>query len=241
MAKTGAKGKNSQTKSATIDLFGKSKKKATGDAKPKKQTLWQVDGQANENAEELARNIDTIVEQAQVISAATNKAKMAKVAVANYAYDKFVAHVVDTGTSPETPMNLINSRGNKVTYVVQDRSTSQGRLNEHQYEDLVELLGEDKVEEVVYTKDTYSFNPEILSKPGVQKVINTYLTKAVEKLVNDETLLPDEASELLNHEGGTWLRPGIIVRLREICGKDIGRVKSFLSIVAGACVRYAKA
>ena len=100
--------------------------------------------------------------------------------------------------SPEAPMQLVNpDSGQSVNFVFQDRSGQYG-LSEQQEADLVELLGKDKVEELVYEESRFAFSRVILGVPGVMDCLGKHLEACRGELLASGVLTEDQADELLD-------------------------------------------
>src|SRR5262245_37648479 len=146
-----------------MGLFAKvaDKKRASAPVKPKKATTWRVGDPAGD---EVAKSVHALVELDAQSKAIEAKTKMHKTVVKSYAEKNFVADFTELGVPPETPMEVVNSDGEKVILVVQDRSGQYG-LKEEQIEQFKQLLGADAVERLTYTETSFGFNRDVLAHP----------------------------------------------------------------------------
>lgn len=220
-----------------MSLFAKAKSSAakSASAPSKKQTLWMA-GTSEEDLK-VAQSIKTLTDLTREKKAIEAKMGVHKSIVKRYADKKYVATYVETECSPESPMIVQNGDGEKVTYVVQDRSASS-KVSDEQIDALKDLLGPEGAERVIWQETSFGFNPEALAQDGVMEVLEKHLEKAVKEIEKND-LLP-EGLELLSASTQTAFKPGTLKRLTSICGKDHSRVKQFLDIMAGACVRYVR-
>ena len=235
--------KVSATKSpapAVVNLFAKAAQAAppvtTG--KAKKETVWRVDGRADDEAKRLENAIHTVCITQTEMAALKNKDKVAKGILAAYAEDRYVDDYARLGIGPETPMTLSNSEGESVTYVVQDRSTNTA-VSDEQAEQLKELLGEDAAAEVIIEKQVFSFDPNVLT-PELLGPVGAALGEAITKLVSDGTLTAEQAGKLLKCEPERRFSPGIVDRLAIHAGRDRNRIQAMLHIMGASCTRYIK-
>lgn len=221
-------------------LFAKAAKakSAEAPAKVKKSTTWVAGDPTGNAVAGAVHELVTLSAQAKAIEA---KMGVHKTIVKKYAEDKFLEHFADVGVSPETPMVVQNSDGEKVTFVVQDRS-SQYNVKPEQVTALTQLLGEDAANALLYEETTFSFSRDILALPGVMAVVEKALEGAVKELTGGKkpVLSSDDAERLLDVETKTAFKPGTVDRISLICGKDTGKMKQFLEAMGSSCCRYVK-
>jgi len=221
-------------------LFAKAalKAKSTEKASTKKQTLWLTNNAESEVVGQAIHDLVLLEADAKAIEA---KMGVKKTIVKNYAESRFLTQYAGAGVFPETPMVLQNDAGEKVTYVVQDRS-AQYQVKEDQQEALSDLLGEDAARDLLFEETSFSFKRDVLALPGVQKVVEAALEAAVKKLTsgNEPVLTNEQAGELLSVNIKTAFKPGTMDRLSLICGRDTMRMKQFLEIAGSSCTRYIK-
>lgn len=223
-------------------LFAKAaeKKAAAPATKTKKQTLWVVGDPASDK---VAGSIHALIELSGQAKAVEAKMGVHKTIVKDFAEKNYVQDYAVTGVSPETPMVVQNADGEKITYVVQDRS-SQYQVKDDQQEALKALLGEDATADLLYTETSFGFSRDILAVPGVMEVIEKALENAIKKLTDDKdgkaVLTPEQAEALLDVKSKTAFKPGTLDRLSMICGKDTARIEQFLEIMGSSATRYVK-
>lgn len=219
-------------------LFAKAAAKAKETVKEvkKKGMAWVVGNKDAETVGKAIHELALLEAQAKTISA---KQEVIKSAVKRYCDNLFITSYVSQGSMPDSPMTLLNSDGEKVTYVCQDRGGQYG-LKEDQKEALADLLGEDALQDIVYDETSFGFKRDVLALPGVMPIIEKALENAVNELIDTGTLTGDQASELLDVKNKTAFKPGTLDRLTQICGKDTSRVKQFLDIAGSSFTRYIK-
>lgn len=224
-------------------LFNKVKAQAApkASAAKKKETVWLVGGSAD--SAPVAEAVKQLVVLAAQAKAIETKQGVFKAAVKGFAEKSYVKDFAATGVSPETPMQVATTDGEKVTFVCQDRS-SQYQIKDDQKEALVELLGEDAVKDLLFEETTFGFNRDVLAFPGVMEVVEKALESALRKLTDDKEgkpILSEEvASQLLDVKVKTAFRPGTMDRLPLICGKDVTRIEQFMEIAGSNLTRYIK-
>jgi hypothetical protein len=217
-----------------MGLFAKAATRAASApaASKKKSTVWMAD-----------HNLSKVVHELTVLNAAKKSAdakiEVLKASVKKFAYANFVRDYVNRGSAPDSPMLVQNEDGEKLTFVAQDRG-SQYDVKQEQKDALVDLLGEDAVEDILYVETTYNFNRELLCKPGVQDIVEKHLMAAIGELVETGTLSEAESESILDVKNKTSFKPGVFDRLTSICGRDVGRLTQFLDIASSSFTRYVK-
>jgi len=220
-------------------LFTKAKKAADTTAKKvKKSTVWQCVNARNAEALETAIH-EVVVLQAD-LKAIQAKQNVHKTVVKRHAEDQFVEAFAETGVQPESPMQVQNSDGEKLTYVVQDRA-AKSKVKDDQFEALQRLFGEDKANELLYEQTTFSFNPTLLAKDGVMAAVETALVGAFEGMVESGLLTEEQTEDFLGCDQFRAFKPGTVAQLVQICGKDTQKIRELLDVMGSACVRYIKA
>lgn len=214
-------------------LFAKAASKTKEATKTvKRGTPWLVGDPAGDAIASSIHQLCVLEGEAKAIAA---KMDVHKTVCKKAAFDRFLSEFAARKMPPDTPMFLQNADGEKVTYVVQDRSGSAS-VKDEQLDSLRELFGEDKAKELVYEETTFGFNRDVLALPGVQDAIEKALESALKKLD-----LSDEVKEaLLTVEKKTSFKPGTLERMAQICGSDTQLMRQFLEVMGSACVRYIK-
>lgn len=229
---------SSKRKPHMAGLFAKTKEKSkeTPTARKQKGSAWSV---GDPNAEAIAKAVKQLVALEAEKKTVEAKMNIFKTQVKRYAEESFVRDYVALGCCPDSPMTVQNSDGEKVTFVVQDRGSQYG-IKDDQKEALVDLLGENAAEDLLYEETSFGFSREVLSLPGVQEVIEKHLVNAMEELQKSNVLSEEQVGELLTVKNTVTLKPNTLQRLTSICGKDVTRVKQFLEIVGSSITRYIK-
>jgi len=218
-------------------LFAKAQAKTETKATTKKKsTTWLV---GDHGTDKVANSVHALIELSGQAKAVEAKMSVHKTIVKDFAEKSYVRDYATVGVSPETPMVVQNQDGEKVTFVVQDRS-SQYNVKNDQQEALIALLGEDAAAELLYTETSFGFSREILALPGVMEVIEKALENAIKKLIDNNVITPEQAEELLDVKSKTAFKPGTLDRLSIICGKDTTRIEQFLEIMGSSATRYVK-
>lgn len=224
-------------------LFGKVKAQAAPAAAKakKKETVWVVGGSADSTP--VAEAVKQLVVLAGQAKAIETKQGVFKAVVKGFAEKNYVKDFVAAGVSPETPMQVATTDGEKVTFVVQDRSSQYG-VKDDQKEALVELLGADGAADLLFEETTFGFDRNVLAVPGVMEIVEKALESAIRKLTDDKDgkpiLTQEVADQLLEVKVKTAFRPGTLDRLPLICGRDVNRIEQFLEIMGSSATRYVK-
>jgi len=228
-----------------MGLFAKAAAKVTsevgGGKKKKASTTWLVGGKKDDAKQD---RLHTAVHQLVVLSgeAKTVEAKMKvhKAVVFEYANDMFFYSYADGECFPETPMQVQNSDGEKVTFVVQDRA-GQYTVKDEQVEQLIAILGEDATRALIFEETKIGFNRDILALPGVTEAVEKALERTISKLVADETLTAEQAEALISADMRRSFKSDIPQRLVQICGTDTTKMAAVVDALGSTCVRYIKA
>lgn len=223
-----------------MSLLGKAKdKKVSAPSKKAKGVSWLA---GDPQGDAVAKSVKELVRLSAESKALEAKMDLHKTVVKKYAHENFVNDFTDTGVLPETPMTVQTSDGEKVTYVVQDRS-SQYKVGDEQQEALKALLGEDAADALLYEEVKFSFSREIMALPGVTEAIDEALTALVDKLTKGKkpVLSQEQADALIEADKRVTFLPGTLDRVPQIVGKDTGRVRQFLEIMGSCVTRYVKA
>ena len=228
-----------------MGLFAKAtakvKTEVGGSSKKKANTTWLVGGKKDDAKQEKLGNA---VHQLVVLSgeAKTIEAKMKvhKALLYEHGNDMFFATYAAGECFPETPMNIQNADGEKVTFVVQDRA-GQYAVKDEQIDQLCAILGEDGAKALVFEETKIGFNRDVLGLPGVTEAVEKALEKAIGKLVADETITEEQAEALIQADVKRSFRSDIPQRLVQICGTDTTKMAAVVDALGSSCVRYIKA
>jgi hypothetical protein len=219
-------------------MFNKAAAKKVESPKAKAKGVTWTAGDPNGDA--VAKAVKELVRLSASAKALDAQMGLHKNVVKKYADDRFVRQYAESGVIPDTPMTVVNNDGEKVTYVVQDRS-AQYNVSDEQKEALTQLLGADSVESLLYEEMKFSFNRDILALPGVMDAVGSALESVGAALVAAGTLTQDQAESLLDSGKKVAFRPGTLDRVAHICGRDQTRIRTFLEIMGSSATRYVKA
>ena len=212
------------------------KSASTKSAKPKKNTTWVV---GDPGGDAVGKAIHELVELTAQEKAIAAKKKLFATIVMKHAKQNHIADFCELGVAPDTPMQVQNADGEKVTFVVQDRG-GQYNVKDEQREALVQLLGEDATDALLYTEVTLGFDRTILGIPGVSEAIEKALEAVVKKLVKADKLTGDQADELIVAKQKVSFKPGTLDRAASIVGRDTTKLAAFLDAMSSSCTRYIK-
>jgi len=221
-----------------MGLFAAAKSKVaeTVGAKVKKATAWVVGDPSGDVVGKAIHELMELNAREKEIAA---KKKLFTTVVAKHAATNFVQDFCALGVMPDTPMTVVNTDGEKVTYVVQDRG-GQYNVKPEQQDALKQLLGEDLANSMLYTETSFGFDRTVFALPGVSEAIEKALEGAVKKMVKDEVLTGEQADSLISAESKTSFKPGTLERAAEYCGRDTTKLAQFLEAMGSSCTRYIK-
>lgn len=203
--------------------------------KKTKATVWTTD---NAEAQAVAKAVHEVTVLHGEIKAIETKMDIAKKVIKKFCLGRFYKDYAQMGVFPETPMTVVNSDGDKATFVVQDRSASSA-VKPEQVEELADILGEDRANELLVSETTFSFNRDVLLREGVADVIDKALER-VQNQLRDKNLLGED-EDLLTASQKTVFVPGTLERLAIICGRDTTRMEAVVGAMGSAAVMYVKA
>jgi hypothetical protein len=217
-------------------LFAKAKEtgKAVVSTGTTKSTTWAVGDPVGDEVGKAVHELVAINYQEKALAA---KKRLFMTTVETYAQRKLVSAIAAAGVLPETPMKVTNAEGDSVTYVLADRS-GQYNVKEEQKLVLNELLGADATQELLYEETSFSFNRDVMMKPGVSEAIEKALIKEIARLV--KTGLLSEEDQLVDAKVKESFKPGTVARTGIICGSDSEKINSFLEAMGSSCCRFVK-
>ena len=227
-----------------MGLFAKAAAKVQsevgGGKKKKASTTWLVgtkkDDAQQQRLHDAVHQLVTLAGEAKTIEA---KMKVHKSTVFEYANDRFFQTYAAGECFPETPMQVQNGDGEKVTFVVQDRA-GQYAVKDEQIEQLIAILGEDAAKALVFEETKIGFNRDVLALPGVTEAVEKALERAISKLVAEETITAEQAEALIQADLKRSFRGDIPQRLVQICGTDTTKMAAVVDALGSSCVRYIK-
>jgi hypothetical protein len=200
----------------------------------KKATIWSV---GDKDGDKIAKAVGDLVDLNAQKKAVEAKMDIPKRMIAKHAEDCYVEAYADLGVPPETPMQVQNQDGAKVTYVVQDRSSQYG-VKDEQVEALTQILGEDGAQDLLCSETTFAFQRSATTNPEIMGVIEKHLGNAVEELV--EAGLVEGILDVIDPKEKMAFKPGTMDRLGMICGKNTSKIRKVLQALGSAAVRYIK-
>lgn len=220
-----------------MGLFAKAASKVASEQPAKKKGVaWLV---GDPMGDQVAKSVKELVRLDAEAKAIEAKMGVHKTVVKKYAEDRYVGDYAENGVSPDTPMYVQNGDGEKVTYVVQDRSGQYG-VKPEQIDALNQLLGPDAAAGLLFEESRFSFNRLVMAIPGVQAAVEKALESAIEEMVGSGVLSQQQSEELLDVDQKTAFKPGTLDRLAVIVGRDTGRIKQFLEIMGSSATRYVR-
>lgn len=209
--------------------------KATVKKAAKKSTTWLVG--SSEKDLKIAKSVAELCQLNAKKKAIDAKMAVHKTAVLGHARSSFFSTYAENGVFPETPMLVQNEDGQKVTFVVQDRS-SQYAVKPEQLLALSQLLGGDAANELVAQEVTFAFQRSAMMNPEVQSVIEKHLEAAINELAEAGKI--DGIEDVLDVEQKTAFKPGTLQRLSIICGNDTTKMRQVVDAMGSAAVQYIK-
>lgn len=209
----------------------KKSEEAKSTTKVKKATIWTADTKVGAAVHDLV----ALDAQSKALEA---KMGLVKGDIKRFASSRFYESIAANGVLPETPMFVQNDDGERVTYVVQDRS-HQYAVKPGQREMLNLLLGESVVDGLIFQEVRFAFSRDILAREGVAEVVEKALEKATEQLRKSGVLKDGE--ELIEAETKDAFKPNTLERVPMICGKDVNQIKSFVEAGGSSFVSYVRA
>lgn len=222
-----------------MGLFNKAAEKsaaATKSSKPKKNTTWVV---GDPEGDAVGKAVHELVELTAQEKALAAKKKLQATIVLKHAKTNHVADFCELGVPPDTPMQVQNTDGEKVTFIVQDRG-GQYNVKPEQQEALAQLLGNDAAQALLYTETSLGFDRTILGIPGVAEAVEASLERVIKKLVKEEVLTAEQADEMITAKQKTSFKPGTLDRAATIVGQDTTKLAAFLDAMGSSCTRYIK-
>lgn len=203
-----------------------------------KATNWVVNGDNTELAE-IETAISEIVDTQGELETLKNRNKLAANTIQKFAERRYIETYAGIGVPPETPMTVTNSKGQKVTFVVQDRS-GQHAVKEGQVQDLIDLLGEDEANKQLVRRDMFSFDPSVLTESNFEAVTEA-ISDTLSKLVEKGKLTQEQMDNMIAVKSVTKFTPGIADRIGIICHNNVPQMHRLIEVLDAALTRYVKA
>ena len=225
------------------------------EAAPKKKAKGTVveipkdlndDGELIGESKQLNEAISTAISAKQEMDAAKGRLGAATDLLKPYTAESWADIYAKQGAQPETPVTVMNHKGETLTYVVQDKC-GQNPISDEQEELIATLVGQEVAAQLVSTVDSYGFNPKVMTQAAggtkakkgqtVQDVVFAIVSDAI---FGHAALSEEQQGELIAHVSKNYLRKGTIARIAELCGSNTGRIRSFVEAAGSAIVRYIK-
>lgn len=232
------------------NLFKQAAKKASKETKKKpKGTVIELpieldpqDKTLTGESAKLHKAVTDLIKGAAEYSAAKNKMNVAKGTLGRFAHPEISRRIAGTGTVPPGPIKFVDHKGQQVTYVIQDKS-GQYPLKDDQIEELRELLGDEKADEVMETQEVYAFDNKVMDEPleDGEGTVSDVIFEIVSRAISRNTRLTDDQKErLIRQDEKTKLIPRFPETAAMHCGKDAARIEDAFDILSSQVVRYLK-
>lgn len=212
-----------------MGLLTKVRASASAAASSKKPsgTTWKLEPRHNDS-------VQLLVDLKSQIKALEAQVKPLAAELTNVASQLYCEHVMSSGMSPETPVKLSTSK-NVLTFVQQRRS---GKVTDADVDVMRDVVGDD-VLDLVYEETSISFNPTILNKEGVFRIVEKHLDAAVRQMLKEGVATSEEVDELMHAETmRTWV-PDVQNRGARLCD-NADKLGEFYDALGSSCVRYVK-
>lgn len=212
------------TKKADVFAAAKPAQRKKGDTAPAKAaTILRIPDVAGDDIHKAVRAYRAARLQE---SAAEAQAKEANERLKPVVLDLLVDHWLTAGEKPECPIQVTNNKGDKLGYVIQDKSAG-APLKEALYEQVAEILP--GIEQLVEEEQVYQLNADVLEEPGVREKISAALAAV---------LTEDQLQRLLVSNVVYRCRESLVPHLVELADSDKSRLTEALNLLSGVIVRY---
>ncbi len=252
------------------NLFKKAKDKAgVTTTKSTKGTVFQLpkdmDGDSlSAECKEMHDAVTDTIAASAAEKSAKGRGNTAKGVLNPWILRQYAQTWANLGVQPPTPVSLVNHKGDKLTYVVADKSQQYG-LQDDQVELLAALLGETSTSRLVETVDKYHFDPDIMRQvagdqpvqpapdasdeekaaydeqlASREKVEDVVFELVQETVLGTDRLSDEQKEELIGSDTVTRLRRGMLSRLAEFTGGDTQRIADTIDALGSSCSHYLK-
>lgn len=222
------------------NLFATAEPTRPAKASAKQDNVWKVE---DPTVAEAITVINTLGTEAKAIE---RRLEEKRAVVKAFAEDHWLRELALEGAS-DSPRRLVNKKGHSVTFVVQDRSATASLSDDQLHAIADGALDEDvSADELVEVSRVYSFNPTILAEinasgRSVQDTVFQAVSDALVTLHKKKVLTESQLRGLIRYEERTVLKPTVLGKLPEICGRSVERMKAFLAAIGSASVRFIRA
>lgn len=251
--------KAAKTANVVPNLFNKAADNSVRKPKkPVKGTVFEIPGTVPVGGDEteivkLHEAVHKILEASREEKDAKNKAAISKGALKDFVETEYATEMVRVSNLPATPVQIINKDGESLTYIVQDKSKTNG-LNEEQQEALVALIGNENYEEMTTNVNTFMFDPTIMNDiageipasasmddiaklPRVCDVIGPAISKAI---MESNLLSDDQKVGLIRAESKVLVRGEKLKQIPLYCRNDPNTIIEVLDALGSVLTRYLK-
>lgn len=251
--KVPANGVTETPKLTKQSIFAKAKGKVAAEpTKSKKhETVWAISPLVKD--EPTADQLNQSVHEMHRLHGERKKIEteegIHKSLLKGFAEERYVDHLTVTGAEPESPLKIINDKMETVTFVVQDRG-HLCKVSDDQIAALAEVLGEDAVGELIYEGGDFVFNGPVMGMnslvqadgafQSVQDVVAEALTETLAGLVEAGKISQEQADGLVDFKVERRFKPQILSKAVSVCGRNKGKLQSFLDALGSAVTRYVK-
>lgn len=172
------------------------------------------------------------------------RSALAKSQLKEYCYQRWTEDFALRGWQPPAPVKLVNSAGQSVTYVIQDK-TGSASLGESDYSDLVAALGRKRALAATSEKRRVYFDPNVLDQESldgrtVGEAVEEQLALLADDLVIAKSISPEQAKSLFVVAKTRAFVPGFLSRLPSFCDFSADKLRVALEMIGSAVVRYIK-
>lgn len=134
---------------------------------------------------------------------------------------EYCAKFADASVKPDS-LKVAGKSDETVLFIVQDRGGDESKfISDEQFELMVNLIGEDKVAQVVNQYLKFTFDPEILQIPGVEDAIGAAVGGVIAKLVEDNVLTTAQSESLLQAKNVRSVKKGTLAKLAAVCDCNV--------------------
>ena len=170
------------------------------------------------------------------------RATLAKEAISLYCERRWCEETCSRDVA--TPIKLVNSKGQSVTYVIQDRTRST-RINASVYEELAGVIGKKAAANATTTKKVIYFADEVLDQVAldgrtVREATEEYVGLMAGDMVIQKVITQAQANALVEIIPLRTFIGGFLGRLPGLCDCDAEKFTAAIKAIGSAVTRYIK-
>lgn len=210
------------------NAFKKAAEKAAAPGKPQKGEEVQFVPED----EQILEAVDDFIKAADEMKQRETDKKVASSKVLPFGREQYFKLFSDKEIQPEK-VTILSKSGKSVKFIAQDRAGTYD-IQDEVVENLANVLGKDKTEDIVERYTEYSFDDAILNKPKVMDI----LSDAIVTLVTKKILTQEQADSLLKAKARQVLKKGILARLATICENDPKKMEMVADLVGSNITTY---